>query len=197
MSYILDALKKSDAERQSNQGPTLQSIQRPPQRRSSNAVVWAVAGTLSVVSLLGAGVYFGYQASRGAQSTSSQNPAALADNGERSANIESSSEQAGQLRSSDKPAQNSPAVVSESSSVPTVAFNELPDNVRNEIPALTFSFHVYSSQPANRTIIINNVRLNEGDEVARDLRLVEITPEGVVLQWKQHRFYINNIVENW
>lgn len=76
------------------------------------------------------------------------------------------------------------------SSAPIQELWELPEAVRRSLPPMTYSFHVYSSDPARRTIIINNRRLREGEQVADDLLLDEITPDGVVLATAGYRVHI-------
>jgi general secretion pathway protein B len=82
------------------------------------------------------------------------------------------------------------------SAMRTEEVDELPDDVRNNLPAMTFSFHVYSSNPQQRTIIINNRRMREGEEVSSGLQLQEITEDGVVLLYAQHRIHIG-VLSGW
>lgn len=177
MSYILDALKKSDRERRSREGPTIQTIHRPIRHSDATTLVITVALVIMVM-VTGVLALFWFQQNRGV-SARIKTPQAV---------VLSTSEQGAQAAS--------PVSDAESGNRPTVAFSELPDPVRAELPALTFSFHVYSEKPQNRTIIINKRRVREGDQVIPGLQLHEITPEGVVLQWRGHPFYIN-VVENW
>lgn len=67
---------------------------------------------------------------------------------------------------------------------------ELPEAIRRNLPPMTYSFHVYSSDPLRRTIIINNRRLREGEQVADDLLLEEITQDGVILATAGYRVHI-------
>lgn len=185
MSYILDALKKSDQERQSRQGPTIQTIQRPV-NGGANPLRWVVV-TLVIAVLVGAVValsVWAYRTSKADLQAVAEQPA--------SAPAVTVPVQAPTATKGAQPVGAEPAA----GDYPTVAFSALPDNLRNEIPALTFSFHVYSDVPSSRTIIINNRRVREGDSVLQHLQLEEITREGVVLSWKGRRFYIN-VVENW
>ncbi len=178
MSYILDALKKSDQERQQNNGPNLQTIQRPHliNKRGGARNLQVVLLFTVVVLLVAAGWYF-YGGSI------SINKASVA-----AAPV----------------VETQPApVVTQSLPEPAptysepVEFSQLPDPVQQAVPALTFSFHVYSDNPERRTIIINKRRVREGDAVTPGLVLESITSQGVVLQWQgQHRFTIN-VVENW
>jgi general secretion pathway protein B len=74
--------------------------------------------------------------------------------------------------------------------------DELPEDIRNTLPAMTFSFHVFSSNPQQRTIIINNRRMREGDEINAGLVLQQITEDGVILLYAQHRIHIS-VLSGW
>lgn len=195
MSYILDALKKSDQERQSRQSPTIQTVHRPGRVRRRPLIWFAVACLLAVgIGVAVALLVWVYHPPAVAvttaviesPATAGAQPAVAANN---TATGEQSPTESGQPDAASE-------VIDDGAGAPTVAFSELPDNIRHEIPALTFSFHVYSETPSSRTIIINNRRVREGDGVLRNLQLIEITPDGVVLAWKGRRFYIN-VVDNW
>ncbi|MEH6556958.1 MAG: general secretion pathway protein GspB [Oceanicoccus sp.] len=206
MSYILDALKKSDQERQQGNNPTLQTIHKPnfSDDASSKWRFVALFMVMLVVSLaVLAGWYLlvysdtkqqsvesaGEQASvnRGVQSDTSRTPDVVAALPVNQAQKYVSVEERDKKISVTEPAV--PAAV--------VEFWELPDPIQQQIPSLTFSFHVYSTNAERRTIIINKRRVKEGAVVAEGLTLIEITKEGVVLDWKnRHRFMIN-VVENW
>jgi general secretion pathway protein B len=48
---------------------------------------------------------------------------------------------------------------------------------------LAMSMHFYNSEPNRRLVRINDQLLREGDWVSRDLELVEIAPNGVILDF--------------
>lgn len=79
---------------------------------------------------------------------------------------------------------------------PVEEFTDLPADVRNSLPAMTFSFHVYSADPRNRTIIINNQRLREGEQVSAGVALESITEDGVILAMDHRRVHIN-VLTGW
>jgi len=79
-------------------------------------------------------------------------------------------------------------------SVPDI--NDLPASVKRKIPHLTFSTHIFASEPAWRMVGINGVSRREGDSLDESLRLVEITEEGVVLEYQQHIFQMS-IIRDW
>jgi general secretion pathway protein B len=65
---------------------------------------------------------------------------------------------------------------------------ELPEHIRNEIPALAIGGYLYSGNKADRTVLINKKLLREGDQVAPDLTLEKLTPTGMVLNYKGYRY---------
>ncbi|MEN8199748.1 MAG: general secretion pathway protein GspB [Thermodesulfobacteriota bacterium] len=67
-------------------------------------------------------------------------------------------------------------------SVPLLA--DLPASMQREIPDLDFAGHVYGEDAQKRMIIINGRIVREGDLVERDLSLEEISANGVVLRFK-------------
>ena len=64
----------------------------------------------------------------------------------------------------------------------------LPRSLREAIPELTISFHVYTQNSATRLVSINGRIIRQGQEVAPDLTLEEITAKGVIFNYKGDRF---------
>lgn len=212
MSLILDALKKSEQQRQREKAPGLQSIHQPAAivaKRTAQPWWWVAA--LIIVSNC---VFFGYwfwrqqtavtpvaQIAPIATPAATQ-PAAQTEKPPQSTaptqSAESQSAQAEFTRISphDTQAQmqTQPASVDATQRVEEIS--ELPDSVRNNLPAMTFSFHVYSESPEQRTIIINDRRVREGDEISAGLKLQSITQDGVVLLFEQHRLHIS-VLSGW
>jgi len=50
---------------------------------------------------------------------------------------------------------------------------DLPITIQRTVPDLSFNSHIYSDEPSARRVMINNLYLREGDEIA-GLRIVEI-----------------------
>ncbi len=178
MSYILDALKKSDQERQQNNGPSLQTVQRPHLLNKQGRSRHLVLLVLLCLMLVAGGWYL-------KDITGLTVPKPLAQEAVQSPVVAPVA--------TPKPVIVPPVELNQQ----LVEFSQLPDPVQQAIPALTFSFHVFSDNPERRTIIINKRRVREGNEVSAGLVLEEITEQGVILQWQgQHRFTID-VVENW
>lgn len=68
--------------------------------------------------------------------------------------------------------------------------NELPLSIRQEMPEISISVHIYSDSPSERLVNINGSIRREGDMLTSDLKLIEITDSGVVLGYKDLRFYV-------
>jgi general secretion pathway protein B len=66
----------------------------------------------------------------------------------------------------------------------------LPGALRQDIPELTISFHVFTKKLTGRLVSINGRVMREGQSVAEDLTLEEITSEGVVLNYMGNRFRV-------
>jgi general secretion pathway protein B len=69
-----------------------------------------------------------------------------------------------------------------------IALRDLPIAIQQELPPMSISVHAWSAIAAQRLVGINNRLLHEGDEVAPGLRLEQITPNGMILNYKGYKF---------
>lgn len=67
--------------------------------------------------------------------------------------------------------------------------SELPLAIQQELPRINISAHFYDADPAARIVSVRGNVLHEGQEVAAGLKLEKITPEGVVLSYKDYHFF--------
>jgi len=74
--------------------------------------------------------------------------------------------------------------------------NELPDYQQSSVPEMEFAGHVYSTMPSNRSVIINNYAMSEGDTVVQGIKVIEITPSGVVFSLHDELFRMD-ILQDW
>lgn len=204
MSYILDALKKSDQERQQSAGPSLQTVHRPHSNNGGRGWLYVLLVILVLLLLALAGLLawlvfdIGNDDSEKITSpaatmavredTAKQLPAPETSTLSKDSNASSLSAAAKPHVAEDAPPTSTSTVV--------VPFSQLPLAARNAIPAMTFSFHVYSDNPDRRTIIINGRRVKQGAVIDNQLMLNEITPNGVILSWQDYQFSIP-VVEAW
>jgi len=59
------------------------------------------------------------------------------------------------------------------------------------MPNLEITSHIYSSQATRRSIVVNGERLAEGDFVAGQIQVKEITHQGMVLKVKDSLLAVN------
>jgi general secretion pathway protein B len=203
MSFILDALKKSETERQ-QQGPS-DFVNIPSGSESSGAPrwLWALGVLLAVnlgvllVVLLRNDTAEVVPATAQVSSTR-QEPAAGA----------SFSEQIREAREREAASQTSTAAAPEPvvetpataparprpqsgftlAALPTA--DELIANGQLQMAALHLDIHVYSDEPAERFVFINIVRHREKSRLAEGPVVQEITPEGVILDYRGTRFLL-------
>lgn len=73
---------------------------------------------------------------------------------------------------------------------PIVPVGELPDDVRRQLPALAISGATYSASRASRMLIVNGQLYHEGDLLAPNLRLEQIQLKSAVLRYKNYRYSV-------
>ncbi len=80
-------------------------------------------------------------------------------------------------------------LVPEDINIPLI--EELPEAIRDKIPALTFAGHVYAIERQQRMIMINMRVVREGAMVEPDLILEEIDENGVILRYSEVLFRVD------
>lgn len=75
-------------------------------------------------------------------------------------------------------------------------YYDLPESIQEQLPALIISAHVYSSNPEQRSIVINNKFTEEGEYVIDDLILYEITNDGAIFEYNGILFHYG-VVSSW
>ena len=70
----------------------------------------------------------------------------------------------------------------------TMPMDELPVQIQREIPAMTVQLHAYSNLPGERIVYINSIKLREGESLMPGLRLEQITPDGMIFSYKGYLF---------
>ena len=67
---------------------------------------------------------------------------------------------------------------------------ELPDEIRRQLPVLSVGGSAYSNKPVDRILILNGQVLHEGDKVTPELQLQQIKLRSAVLAFKGYRYEI-------
>ncbi len=71
---------------------------------------------------------------------------------------------------------------------PTPLVQDLPQRTKDEIPSIFFSSHSWSNKASERLVTLNGEIHREGDAVLPGVRLIEILPESIVLDFQGTRF---------
>lgn len=80
-----------------------------------------------------------------------------------------------------------------SASPPTVLLlSELSEEIRRQIPALAITGAVYSESPGQRLLLVNNQVLSQGSLVAPELKLEEIGARSSVFSFRGTRFRLTH-----
>jgi general secretion pathway protein B len=201
MSYILDALRKSEQQRKLVRDLKLEqpaSGEAPPPRRPW----WPAAFALLVAAAAGIGAYLALQSKvspPAAPAPATAEPAApppSAPANPAPPQVVTPTSDSGPIRDLAKqaqpPAQPTPAPLATERPRPdtqTVPFlREMPGEFVRGVPELTVNIHVYAPDPAQRVLYINNKLVREGEAVANDIYVESIVADGVVLQRLGTRF---------
>lgn len=79
-----------------------------------------------------------------------------------------------------------PPAASDTTRLPVLA--DLPADVQRELPKLAISGGVYSPTPAQRLLVVNGQVLNEGVEAAPGVLLEQIRPKTAVFNFRGYRY---------
>ena len=66
---------------------------------------------------------------------------------------------------------------------------QLPYDLQDALPDMNISVHLYSAKPSSRLVRINNTIFHEGDFIDSELKLEEITRDGLILSIRDNRFW--------
>lgn len=85
-------------------------------------------------------------------------------------------------------AQTAPANSGATGDAPPLA--ALPAGFQATLPSLDMEVHAYAAEPGQRFVIINLHRYHEGDRLAEGPVLMAIRPQGAVLQYRGRQFLL-------
>ena len=68
---------------------------------------------------------------------------------------------------------------------------ELPAQIQSQIPALAINGYIYASNPADRSVLINNRLRREGDTLADGFVLEKLLPKEMVLNYRGYRYRVS------
>ena len=219
MSYILDALKKSEQERGHGNIPDVQTVHSSSLNyRSEKRAIWPYVLIAAVSLNLLAITYFIVNKEEPASTQDVIQAVEISPAPEEKiiAAVESEPyiEPTPEVSSipavkqpvikqlvASQPAVTVPAaeskIVAATEYKPTIVdFYELPESIKQQLPVINISAHVYSSNPQQRSIVINNNFMEEGEYVLDGLILYEITSDGAIFNY-QGTMFSYGVVSGW
>jgi general secretion pathway protein B len=202
MSFILDALRKSEAERQKQDAPGFVHVPDGSQRKSTRKWVWLVAG-LVAVNLAALAVVL-LRPDRAVNSIRTNTPTntiattpatdTVTDVGAQpitiqpNNNAESAAGAVQQQIGANRPVTANPVTSydvapTEPVSESFATFNNLRAQGVLSLPDMHLDIHVYSGQPEDRFVFINMSKYKERNTLTEGPLVKEITPQGVILEY--------------
>lgn len=193
MSFILDALRKSETDRQQRGSAEFAGV--PTSNRSREgppAWLWIVGALLLINLAVLVGIFLRPDAEPPAANVAQAvetAPAAEPPRDEDFAEqVEAARRNAPRLDEAPPPATQretrAPAAAAARAPTATLALptiHEVRANGAVTLPELHVDIHVYSETPEDRFVFINMVKHNEGSRLPEGPLVSEITPDGVVL----------------
>ena len=206
MSFILDALRKSETERQQQAGGEFSSVPSSSGENQSHKWLWMLALLLLVNIAVLVGILL-----RPSSAPEPEAPAAsevvpvepdlVTEETVAKPSFEDRVTQAKENQPPPEPvveegtaaAAGAPAsaiVASPRNQQRLMTLDELRLAGTTQLPELHLDIHVYADEPAERFVFINMNKLREGSRLDEGPVVSEITPEGVVLQHQGRTFLL-------
>lgn len=210
MSYILEALKKAQAERQLGSSPTIHAptlqtaAASTSAGRFSKSMLLAVVGMAAVIGVLlvlvmrpasvpaVAPAPVAAPVPVSAPVTPTPLPAPVADLPPSVANLARASVPEAQPQAQQAPAQPAAAAAKPAAAPeePVVNQRDLPEPIQRSIPQVAVGGYIYSKNPADRLLLVDKVLRHEGEEVAPGLVLEKLQPREAVFSFKGYRYRV-------
>lgn len=211
MSFILDALKKAESERNRRVAPVLMDARIAPPRRRLPGWVWALGAVLLVNLALLAWLLLrtppqqtGIADAGGMASAALPVADAVDPEPPPPAAVAPVTPPPFPAQSAQVPAPGAAAppiapqvpasagvraaLPSDEESLPTLAELQAAGVA---LPALQLDLHIYDLAPAGRSVLLNGQRLREGEYTPHGVKLERVTAQGVVLEAGGRRFRLN------
>ena len=209
MSYILDALKKSEEERRKLQeqqnAPFTSIIGKEPPLRKRRIVPALILSTFMLLAMIimATGWWFLNRVEIEKESLTLESaveqtqpkppPQQVVDKQEPQSEPDSQNSETGGLPEqsvADETAAEPKETALEGPPEASPLLSELPFSTRSMLPDMIFRGHVYSPIPDKRMIMINSTVVREGDLIAPELTLLEITETGLTMKYRQTTFQV-------
>ena len=212
MSYILDAIKKSEAERGHGSIPSLQTVHSSSLNyKTDDKQIWPyfLIGLL-LLNFAALIFYFTNNSSNTvAQIEAVQTkeptlakPEPIQDRQVITTAViqrkpaETPKTVFMETKSDPQPIATQTSIVQPIADREVLAIEDLSQNIKQHIPSMNFTGHVYSSSAIQRSLIINGSFMEEGDALSNDVILTEITNKGAIFDYQGTLFEVN-VLTGW
>ena len=204
MSFILDALKKSETERQKQNTPGFADIPDATSPPRAPRWLWLLGGLLAINLVVLLGVMLRPELN---PTTATPTPTeAIPADGPSEASFSDMVDEA-KKRQAVPVAESTSEGITDAEAEPVgrtasvtrtpekmsqnyATFNELRANGTIMLPDLHLDIHVYSEHPADRFVFVNMSKYREQGRLTEGPVVKEITPEGVILEHLGNRFLL-------
>jgi general secretion pathway protein B len=216
MSFILDALKKSEAQRQRADAPALYEMKIAPPRQGVPAWLLVLGGLLIInIGVLSVVLLRGNHSAAPPADTNPSATEARATPPAPAATLTPAPAAA----TATAPAAGRPAIPPEESGAPNSAasaadraddapavepapvpaagnsgdvptYDQAAAAPGANLPELKLDLHAYATNPADRFVFLNMTKLKEGQSSPAGVRVESITPDGAILSWQGSRFFL-------
>lgn len=208
MSYILEALKKSQAERQLGELPSIHAPQLPLHHAhgasgSGRLPAWLALGAASLAVLAALLWWQPWQQKAVAPApvaaslpvTAPAPPPAVLARAPVPAPVAAAAAPAPapapvKVRPAPepKPQPVSKAEVAAPAEEVIPAMRDLPEPIQRQIPPIVLGGYIYSKNPEDRLLLIDKVLRHEGEELAPGLVLEKLQPKAAIFNFKGYRY---------
>lgn len=213
MSYILDALKKAEAQRGNGQVPGLHDqhmpadFGAPPEAVGNPLLIWIIMAMGAL--LVGVLLWATWQTDEPARTeapapavlppmtpvTSTPTPVSAVPSPEPLGRLNPplqtapapTTAPAANSERQDRQATSRMADSNPDAAEPAEPVGKLPESMRGQVPKMNFGGAMHSDNPANRMLIINGQLFHEGDTVSPDLVLQEIQLKSATFRYRGYR----------
>lgn len=203
MSFILDALRKSETERQQQAGGEFSSVPSSSGESQSAKWLWMLALLLIVNVAILLGILMRPDTTPDAEAPVTAAPESVPQEEAVAAAEPSFEDRIAEAKDSqpapetmaeetaqpaaDEPA---PAIVTPPAQQRLMTLDELRLAGATQLPELHLDIHVYADEPAERFVFVNMNKLREGSRLDEGPVVTEITAEGVVLEHQGRKFLL-------
>lgn len=87
-----------------------------------------------------------------------------------------------------KPEPPAPVAIAAPVEDTTPPLSQLPEAIQREVPKIAVGGYIYSANPADRLLLIDKVLRREGEEVAPGLVLEKLLPKAAVMNYRGYRY---------